>query len=308
MRARQRRTTSGASGKEPNCGTCGILRSVLTRIVQGVPVPAFIYGTAWKEAQTEGLVRRALEAGFRGIDTANQRRHYVEVAVGDALAEATRESQLARADLFLQTKFTDAAGQDRRIPYDPALDPASQVRQSFESSLEHLRTEYVDSYVLHGPSARRGLTHTDWSVWRAMEDLQRAQKTRLIGVSNVSLDQLVALERDAAIKPAFVQNRCYASTGWDREVRAFCNKSGIVYQGFSLLTANARALEAPAVKRIAQRTGRSPAQVVLRFALQVGMLPLTGTSSSKHMKEDLACFEFELDDAEVLAVERVAHG
>jgi diketogulonate reductase-like aldo/keto reductase len=279
-----------------------------TRIVQGVSVPAFIYGTAWKEARTEQLVRLALAVGFRGIDTANQRRHYVEVAVGEAVAAVTGESNVTRGDLFLQTKFTDAAGQDGRLPYDPALDPASQVRQSFESSLEHLRTEYVDSYVLHGPYARRGLTPTDWSVWRAMEELHRAQKTRLIGVSNVSLEQLVTLERDATIKPAFVQNRCYASTGWDREVRAFCNKSGIVYQGFSLLTANARALEAPAIKRIAQRTGRSPAQVVFRFALQVGMLPLTGTSRSEHMKEDLACFEFELDDAEVLALERVAHG
>jgi diketogulonate reductase-like aldo/keto reductase len=281
---------------------------VLTRVVQGVSVPCFIYGTAWKEAQTEGSVRRALEAGFRGIDTANQRRHYVEAAVGDAVAGLMREGPLTRADLFLQTKFTDAAGQDRRIPYDPALDPTSQVRQSFESSLEHLRTDYVDSYVLHGPSARRGLTVTDWSVWRAMEELHRAQKTRLIGVSNVSLEQLVTLERDAAIKPAFVQNRCYASTGWDREVRAFCNERDIVYQGFSLLTANARALEAPAVKRIAQRTSCSPAQVVFRFALQAGMLPLTGTTSLEHMKDDLACFELELDDEDMLAVERVASG
>jgi diketogulonate reductase-like aldo/keto reductase len=271
-----------------------------TRIVQGVSIPAFIYGTAWKEARTDELVRLALGVGFRGIDTANQRRHYVEVAVGDAVAE------VARKELFLQTKFTDAAGQDQRIPYDPASDPASQVRQSFESSLEHLRTEYVDSYILHGPSARHGLTDTDWSVWRAIEELHRAQKTRLIGVSNVSLEQLVALERGAAIKPAFVQNRCYASTGWDRELRAFCHGHGIIYQGFSLLTANARALGAPAVKRIAQRTGHSPAQVVFRFALQVGMVPLTGSSSSLHMKEDLACFDFELNDADMHAVEHVA--
>lgn len=265
-----------------------------------------MYGTAWKEARTEELVRLALGAGFRGIDTANQRRHYVESAVGDTVAAATTGGEVTRSDLFLQTKFTHVAGQDQRIPYDPNGDPAAQVRQSFDSSLEHLRTPYVDSYVLHGPSSRHGLSSIDWSVWRAMEEIHRAQKTRLLGVSNVSVEQLVALHRDATIKPAFVQNRCFAATGWDREVRAFCDKSDIVYQGFSLLTANAPVLRAPTVARIHERTGRSPAQIVFRFAIQVGMLPLTGTSSAAHMKEDLACFDFELSKDDVQGIDRVA--
>jgi diketogulonate reductase-like aldo/keto reductase len=279
---------------------------VITRTVQSVSVPAFLYGTAWKEARTEELVRLALGAGFRGIDTANQRRHYVETGVGDAVARVTNESKLTRGDVFLQTKFTYAAGQDHRIPYDPAANPAAQVRQSFDSSLEHLGTDYVDSYVLHGPSSRRGLTPVDWSVWRAMEEIHRAQKTRLIGVSNVSLEQLTLLERDAAVKPAFVQNRCFASTGWDRDVRAFCDKSGIVYQGFSLLTANANVVDGPVIGRIAERTGRSRTQVVFRFALQVGMVPLTGTSRLAHMEEDLGAFDFELADADVQSIVRVA--
>ena len=278
---------------------------MLSRTVQNVPVPLFIYGTAWKEARTEQLVRTALEAGFRGIDTANQRRHYVEAGVGAAMAAAA-ESGLGREELFLQTKFTYAAGQDHRLPYDPAADPATQVRQSFESSLGHLGTTYVDSYVLHGPATRRGLSPVDFSVWRAMEELKRAGHTRLLGVSNVTLDQIVQLEREAAIKPAFVQNRCFASTGWDRDVREFCKKSEIVYQGFSLLTANAPVLDSPLVALIAERTGRSPAQVIFRFALEVGMIPLTGTSDATHMKEDLECTGFELDPPEVEAIERIA--
>jgi diketogulonate reductase-like aldo/keto reductase len=280
-----------------------------SRVVQDLAVPSFrprfLYGTAWKEARTEALTALALRAGFRGIDTANQRRHYVESAVGDAVAAATQSGDLKREDLFLQTKFTYVAGQDERLPYDPRAEPAAQVRQSFESSLEHLRTTYVDSYVLHGPSTRRGLAATDLTVWQAMEGIHGEGRARVLGVSNVSLEQLELLCDKAKVAPAFVQNRCFATTGWDRAVRSFCAQRGIVYQGFSLLTANARELAAPAFQRIVERTQRTPAQVVFRFALSVGMLPLTGTSSAVHMKEDLAATEVELTDAELHAIEHL---
>jgi len=279
------------------------LTAITHRILQGITVPAFLYGTAWKEDRTEELARLALAAGFRGIDTANQRRHYVEAAVGAAVAAVLQEGRTAREDLFLQTKFTYARGQDHRMPYDRAADPATQVHQSFESSLDHLGTDYVDSYVLHGPSSAEGVTEADWAVWRAMEELHHGGKARLLGVSNVSLGQLQALHGGSLVKPAFVQNRCFASNGWDRATRAFCHRHGVVYQGFSLLTANPRALASSAVARAARRTGRTPAQVVFRFALQAGMIPLTGTRSPAHMREDLECLEFELDPAEVRAIE-----
>jgi diketogulonate reductase-like aldo/keto reductase len=272
-------------------------------VTASVSVPKLLYGTAWKEDRTEGLVRLALEAGFRGIDTANQRRHYVESAVGAAVAALGDAGKVRREDLFLQTKFTSLGGQDHRLPYDPRADAATQVEQSFASSLEHLRTTYVDSYVLHGPSSRRGLTDEDWAVWGAMETVQKGGGARRLGVSNVSLEQLVTLHRGSQIKPAFVQNRCYAIQGWDAEVRAFCAQHEIAYQGFSLLTANARELASPAVSRAAQRTGRTAAQVVFRFALQLGMIPLTGTSSPTHMREDLASLDFELEPEEVRAIE-----
>jgi diketogulonate reductase-like aldo/keto reductase len=273
------------------------------RTVHGVSVPGFLYGTAWKEDRTEALTRLALDAGFRGIDTANQRRHYVEAAVGAAAAAVLREGALKREDLFLQTKFTSISGQDRRLPYEPYADPATQVQQSFASSLEHLATTYVDSFVLHGPSSRHGIDDEDWTVWRAMESVHRAGGTRLLGLSNVTLAQLRAVHEGSEVRPAMVQNRCFASTGWDRDVRAFCRDHDIAYQGFSLLTANARALASQAVTRAARRAGRTPAQVVFRFALEVGMIPLTGTSSRAHMDEDLACFEFALEPEEVRAIE-----
>src|ERR1700741_4906113 len=116
-------------------------------------LPDFLYGTAWKEDRTAAVTELALRTGFRGIDTANQRRHYFEAGVGEALAAAYRAGIVTRADLFLQTKFTYQRGQDHRLPYDPAAPLAAQVAQSLASSLEHLGTDYVDSFVLHGPSS-----------------------------------------------------------------------------------------------------------------------------------------------------------
>src|SRR5271156_2995209 len=118
--------------------------------------PHFLYGTAWKEDRTPNLTELALRTGFRGIDTANQRRHYFEAGVGQALAGVYRAGVVTRADLFLQTKFTYRPGQDHRLPYDPTAKLAGQVAQSMASSLEHLGTDYVDSYVLHGPASNYG--------------------------------------------------------------------------------------------------------------------------------------------------------
>ena len=208
----------------------------------GVAAPELLYGTAWKEERTERLTRLALEAGFLGIDTANQRKHYFEAAVGAALRSAILDGIATRERVFLQTKFTFQDGQDERLPYDPHAPVAKQVEQSFASSLDHLGTDYLDSYVLHGPSRGRGLGPADHEAWRAMEAFARAGTARRLGVSNVSLEQLRALCDAARVPPAFVQNRCYARDGWGREIRAFCRGAGIVYQGFSLfLTRRMRA-------------------------------------------------------------------
>jgi len=273
------------------------------RAVRGVSVPSFWYGTAWKEDRTEELTAQALEAGFRAIDTANQRKHYVEAGVGAALAKAG----IAREQLFLQTKFTHQPGQDHRLPYDPAAPIAEQVRQSFASSLEHLGTTYLDSYGLHGPSTNVGLAAADIEAWQAIEALAMTNSTRLIGISNVTREQLAELCGLARVQPAFVQNRCYASTGWDAGVRALCRERDIAYQGFSLLTANRRELLRPAIDELMMRLGRTREQLVFQFALQVGMIPLTGTSSQAHMCEDLAVLQLPpLTEPELRTIETIA--
>lgn len=271
-----------------------------------LPTPHFLYGTAWKEDRTARLVEVALRAGFRGIDTANQRRHYFEARVGEALSAAYRAGIVTRSDLFLQTKYTYQRGQDHRLPYDPAQSLKVQVTQSLASSLEHLSTDYLDSFVLHGPASGYGWSEVDGETWEAMRKERDAGRTRVLGVSNVSMKHLEEMEASHAEMPAFIQNRCFARLGWDREVRTFCRERNITYQGFSLLTANPEVLLHPPFVELAKKFSATPAQVVFAFARAAGMLPLTGTSSPEHMQEDLASLQIILPLEVVRAIEAIA--
>ena len=277
-----------------------------TITIDGVRVPRFLYGTAWKEEETERLTLLALQNGFRGIDTANQRKHYYEAAVGRAIANALANGLIARDDLFIQTKFTFRDGQDHRLPYDPAAPISKQVEQSFASSLTHLGVEIIDSHVLHGPTSRTGLAAADWEAWRAMEAIHASGHARLLGISNVTVEQLQALCEGALVRPRFVQNRCHANRGWDRNVRKYCAANALVYQGFSLLTANRAVLTHPELLRIARRYGCDVNQIVFRFAIGVGMIALTGTTNSEHMRADLEVFRIELDPDEVEAIQHIS--
>jgi len=270
---------------------------------QNRSVPDFLYGTAWKEDSTAHLTELAIRMGFRAIDTANQRRHYFEAAVGQGLAAAYSAGLVTRAGLFLQTKFTYQEGQDERLPYDPAASLSRQVAQSLASSLEHLGTDHVDSFLLHGPASRHGWTDEDAEVWEAMVRERDAGRTRMLGVSNVLLTHLEQMEEVHDELPAFVQNRCYARLGWDREIRLFCRERNIVYQGFSLLTANVHVLGHPVVTALAQQTNVTSAQIIFAFARAASMLPLTGTTSADHMSQDLASRGITLAPAAVREIE-----
>jgi diketogulonate reductase-like aldo/keto reductase len=270
-----------------------------TRRVRGVAIPSILYGTAWKEQRTQALTSEAIACGFRAIDTANQRKHYVEAGVGAAVRAAVASGKVTREELFLQTKFTYQRGQDHRLPYDPNADLATQVQQSIESSLEHLGVSRIDSYILHGLSRARGLGEADWETWRAMEEAVHAGRVGMLGVSNISLEQLATLIDGVKIAPAFVQNRCFARNRWDADVRALCETHDIVYQGFSLLTANPQVLSSPRLIAIARRHGKTLAQVVFRFAIELAMLPLTGTTDRAHMRHDLDVFDFTLSDEDL---------
>ena len=180
-----------------------------------------------------------------------------------------------------------------------------QVQQSFASSQKHLGSDVIDSYVLHGPSRAHQLVDDDWQAWGAMEQLHTAGAARTLGISNVSIAQLEALVAGANVRPAFVQNRCYANRGWDADVRAFCRSHAIAYQGFSLLTANPQVLASTEVLSVAKRLSLTASQVVFAFALQVGMLPLTGTSDVSHMRDDLQVVGLTLDTEALQRIERL---
>jgi diketogulonate reductase-like aldo/keto reductase len=269
-------------------------------------MPDFLYGTAWKEDRTAALTELAIRTGFRAIDTANQRRHYFEAGVGQGLAAAYRAGIVTRDDLFLQTKFTYQRGQDHRLPYDPGASLALQVVQSLASSLEHLGTDHVDSFVLHGPSSTYEWTAADAEVWEAMRKERDAGRTRRFGVSNVSSEHLQQLAASGVELPGFVQNRCFARMGWDREVRAFCREHKIIYQGFSLLTANPEVVNHPPLIALAEKLNATAAQVVFAFARAIEMLPLTGTTQAEHMKQDLASLALTLPPDVVRAIESMA--
>jgi diketogulonate reductase-like aldo/keto reductase len=270
-------------------------------------VPTLLYGTAWKEEKTADLTFMALETGFRAIDTANQRKHYFEEGVGQGIKRFLDLKSMERKDLFLQTKFTFAGGQDHRLPYNANTPIAQQVVDSFASSLQHLNTDYLDSYVLHGPINSFGFSNEDLEAWSAMEKLLHEKQTRHLGISNVSMEQLKTLCKKVVVKPRFVQNRCFARTGWDKEVREFCKGEGILYQGFSVLTANSRELSSSSeIVNMAQKYEKTVAQVVFRFCHQLGMIFLTGTTNREHMRQDLNIYDFELSPAEIAYIENVS--
>ena len=136
-----------------------------------------------------------------------------------------------------------------------------------------------------------------------METLQKEGKCIYIGISNVNLAQLELLYERATVKPKFVQNRCYAQLGWDIKVREFCKQKGIIYQGFSLLTANTFVL--PHLQHISDKLQRTPAQVLFKFAQQIDILPLTGTANQEHMQEDLA-LNFDLTNEDIEFIKKIA--
>jgi diketogulonate reductase-like aldo/keto reductase len=271
----------------------------------GVKMPWIIYGTAWKKERTKDLVVRAIQAGFRGIDTAGQPKHYNESMVGAAISRL-KEHGVKRESLFLQTKFTPLSGQDpKRMPYDKHSPIESQVAQSFETSLKNLRTHYLDSFILHSPIAPQEVL---MKVWNAMETIQKTGGARQLGISNCYIPEVMKqLYTLSEIKPAILQNRFYQETGYDADLRHWCATHRVIYQSFWTLTANPHVLSSKTVCTIARKYSKNEVQVFFRYLNQSGIVPLTGTCSEQHMKEDLNIFDFELSSEDILNVSRLLH-
>ncbi len=268
-----------------------------------IRAPRIIYGTAWKKSDTARLVALAIQAGFRAIDTACQPKHYNEPGVGAGiLAGLGRE--LARTELYLQTKFTPLSGQDPdHVPYDRGAPLPRQVAQSVVKSLENLKTDYLDCVLLHSPLPT--MTQT-LAAWRALEAFVDIRQVRQLGISNCyRLGDLKELYESARIRPAVVQNRFYADTRYDRDIRSYCDQHQMIYQSFWTLSANARVLAHQSIARPAATHRRTRAQIFFRFLTQIGIVPLSGTQSEQHMHEDLGIFDFELSQDECRAIDEI---
>lgn len=269
----------------------------LPHIIQAIP--AFVYGTAWKKDATADLVYRALNAGFTGIDTANQPKHYQEDLVGSGLRKALQEGKIKRTNIYLQTKFTGVPGQDpNNIPYDPKDPVPKQVQDSVKSSLQHLRSggdqfdevdgSYIDTLLLHSPMSTIAET---MEVWETLEGFVPGT-IRNLGISNCDLFTLMDICERANIKPAVVQNRFYPATKFDIGLRKFCREKSIIYQSFWTLTANPMLVWSVEVGQLANRLQISPQAALYCLVLGLGnTVVLNGTKQDSRMRADLEAVE-----------------
>jgi len=268
----------------------------------GIAMPGIIYGTAWKEERTTQLVLTALQAGFTGIDTANQPLHYREDLVGVALEQFLGQGSRSRGEIFLQTKYSPYQDMSKYpaelLPYNGAASLKEQVKQSVAKSLRNLRTSYIDSLVLHSPM---DTIQETMEVWAALEEFVDAGVIKQLGISNIySLQELIDLHTSARVKPSVVQNRFYAATCFDFALRKWCSANSVKYQSFWTLTANGHFLYSTRVTQLAQARSLTKEQLWFLFTMSQGIVPLTGTTSQLHMKQDLALLqEKTLSAAEV---------
>lgn len=261
-----------------------LLMIIMVAVAEESP-QLIMYGGAWKGPHAEQNVLDAVSLGYRLFDTANvYPASYNETAVGVALESVRLTGLLRRQELFIQTKFTpgiakshcpDGPWDPDNCMFDKAAELGTQVKQSAQTSLAHLRISQLDSLVLHE-------TRQPWTdlqvIWRAMEEVFFDGRAAKIGLSHAhdpeTFRRLLAF---AKVKPSFVQNPIFAYNQWDRDIRLICLEHGIVYQAYSLNhQENDYVYETEEVRAIARRLERTPQQVIVAFIKRLGLLPLVG--------------------------------
>ena len=259
-----------------------------------VNIPKILYGTAWKKERTAELVELALKSGFKGIDTACQPRHYNEKGVGQGIAN----SGIKREDLYLQTKFTPFTGQDPdNCPYDPSSSIEDQIKTSLKVSFENLGTDYLDGLILHSPLSTLKETLV---AWKTLEGFVQEKLVGQIGISNCYDPEFFKeLYNQAEVKPSVLQNRFYVDSGFDIELREFCLSENIIYESIWTLSHNKDFLKTDYMISLGRKYSVSPAVLLYRSLSERGVVPLCGTTSLDHMKEDLLSWEFQIESSDV---------
>ena len=237
--------------------------------------------------ETAGIVGRALEVGYRHIDTAEMYGN--ERGVG----EAVRASGLDRSEVYVTSKLSNAAHR----PDD--------ARRAFEQSLSELGFDHLDLFLIHWPLPT--LYDGDFvSTWRAMEEFKADGRARSIGVSNFQVDHLERLATAADVAPAVNQIELHPYFR-NEEVERYGRANGIATQAWSPI-AQGEVLDDPAIAEIADRLGRTPAQVVLRWHVEHGFIVFPKSSTPARIRENFELFDFELEAADVEAIDGLDRG
>lgn len=262
-------------------------------------IPALGFGTLIPDPiATRTATRAALEAGFRLLDTAE--RYRTETEVGDAMQEVFKAGTIKREDIFVVTKLWNTNHRPER------------VKPAFEASLKRLKLDYVDLYLIHTPFAfqpgdeqdprdSNGHVIYDTGVtlletWRALEGLVDEGRCRAIGLSDVNLDQVKGIVDVARIKPSVVHVESHPYLPeWD--LLRYCQENGIVLQAFAALghSSEPKLLEDPVIIGIARRINKTPAQVLLAWAIQRGTALLTTSKNTGRINENFAVSEIPED-------------
>jgi 2,5-diketo-D-gluconate reductase A len=257
------------------------------RLNDGREIPQLGFGVFQvPPAETEAAVTRALEVGYRHIDTAAAYRN--EAGVARAIAAVG----LDRSEVFITTKlFNDDHGRE-------------QAQRAFAASLERLETDYVDLYLIHWPvpSEDRYV-----ETWQALEEVHREGRARSIGVSNFNLEHLERLGSETETVPAVNQVELHPYLA-QRELRAYQRDHGIATEAWSPIGQGGDVLDDPAIGAIAERHDRSPAQVIIRWHLQSGNIVIPKSVTPDRIAENFRAFDFELSDAEMAQIDGLDRG
>ncbi|GIH71829.1 aldo/keto reductase [Sphaerimonospora thailandensis] len=253
----------------------------------GVTMPQLGFGS-WRvpDDEAERAVRVALDAGYRSIDTAKLYRN--EEGVG----RAVRESGIPRDELFVTTKLWN-----RDHGHDNAL-------RAFDASVERLGLDVVDLYLIHWPCPAQGRYV---ETWKALERLYADGRVRAIGVSNFTAETLDRLLAEAEVVPAVNQIELHPQLG-QAEMRAVGAKHGIVTEAWSPLGQGQGLLDLPLLAEIGGRYGKSPAQAVLRWHIQLGHLVIPKSVTPARIRENIEVFDFALDQEEMDAITALDSG
>lgn len=245
-------------------------------IADGVEMPSMGLGLWQNKDETECItsIEAAFEAGYRHLDTAQVYGN--EAFVGEAL----QRSGLVRSDVFVTTKI---AVQNFGHKH---------VLRSFEKSLQNLQTDYVDLLLLHFPvSLLRGRS------WRTLEEIHAGGKARAIGVSNYTIKHLEQLLAECSVRPAVNQVELHVYLQ-QPELLAYCKEQGIVVEAYSPL-AHGHDLDNPVLKEIGRRYRKTPAQIMLRWCVEVGTIPLPKSTHADRIHQNIDIFDFFLDDSDM---------